>query len=173
MAGSVNKVILIGNLGKDPEIRTFGNGGKVANFSVATSESWRDKQSGERKEKTEWTNVAIFNDGLVGIVEKYVKKGSKVYVEGKLQTRKWQDRDGNDRYTTEVVLQGYGGQLTLLDSRNYQGGGGNYGGGQSGGGNFNQDSGGYGNMNQGGGRQSASAMEGPKENFDLDDEIPF
>jgi len=173
MAGSVNKVILIGNLGKDPEIRTFGNGGKVANFSVATSESWRDKQSGERKEKTEWTNVAIFNDGLVGIVEKYVKKGSKVYVEGKLQTRKWQDRDGNDRYTTEVVLQGYGGQLTLLDSRNSQGGGGNYGGGQSGGGNFNQDSGGYGNMNQGGGRQSASAMEGPKENFDLDDEIPF
>ena len=172
MAGSVNKVILIGNLGKDPEIRTFGNGGKVANFSVATSESWRDKQSGERKEKTEWTNVAIFNDGLVGIVEKYVKKGSKVYVEGKLQTRKWQDRDGNDRYTTEVVLQGYGGQLTLLDSRNSQGGGGNYGGG---GGGYNQDSGGYGggNMNQGSGRQSASAMEGPKENFDLDDEIPF
>ena len=173
MAGSVNKVILIGNLGKDPEVRTFGNGGKVANFSVATSESWRDKQSGERKEKTEWTNVAIFNDGLVGIVEKYVKKGSKVYIEGKLQTRKWQDRDGNDRYTTEVVLQGYGGQLTLLDSRNSQGGGGNYGGG--GGGGYNQDSGGYGggNMNQGGGRQSASAMEGPKENFDLDDEIPF
>ncbi len=173
MAGSVNKVILIGNLGKDPEIRTFGNGGKVANFSVATSESWRDKQSGEKKEKTEWTNVAIFNDGLVGIVEKYVKKGSKVYVEGKLQTRKWQDRDGNDRYTTEVVLQGYGGQLTLLDSRNSQGGGGNYGGG--GGGGYNQDSGGYGggNMNQGGGQRSASAQEGPKENFDLDDEIPF
>jgi len=171
MAGSVNKVILIGNLGKDPEIRTFGNGGKVANFSVATSESWRDKQSGERKEKTEWTNVAIFNDGLVGIVEKYVKKGSKVYIEGKLQTRKWQDRDGNDRYTTEVVLQGYGGQLTLLDSRNSQGGGGNYGGG--GGGGYNQDSGSYGNMDQGGGRKSASAQEGPKENFDLDDEIPF
>lgn len=172
MAGSVNKVILIGNLGKDPEIRTFGNGGKVANFSVATSESWRDKQSGERKEKTEWTNVAIFNDGLVGIVEKYVKKGSKVYVEGKLQTRKWQDRDGNDRYTTEVVLQGYGGQLTLLDSRNSQGGGGNYGGG--GGGGYNQDSVAYGNQGQqGGGQRSASAQEGPKENFDLDDEIPF
>ncbi|WP_026940686.1 single-stranded DNA-binding protein [Hellea balneolensis] len=169
MAGSVNKVILVGNLGKDPEIRTFGNGGKVANFSVATSESWRDKQTGERKEKTEWTNVAIFNDGLVGIVEKYVKKGSKVYIEGKLQTRKWQDRDGNDRYTTEVVLQGYGGQLTLLDSRNSQGGG-NYGGG---GGGYNQDSVAYGNQGQGGGRQSASAMEGPKENFDLDDEIPF
>jgi len=161
MAGSVNKVILVGNLGKDPEIRTFGNGGKVANFSIATSESWRDKQTGERKEKTEWTNVAIFNDGLVGIVEKYVKKGSKVYVEGKLQTRKWQDRDGNDRYTTEVVLQGYGGQLTLLDSRNSQGGG------------YSQDSVAYGNQGQGGGRQSASAMEGPKENFDLDDEIPF
>ncbi|MDB2438214.1 single-stranded DNA-binding protein [Hellea sp.] len=171
MAGSVNKVILIGNLGKDPEIRTFGNGGKVANFSVATSESWRDKQSGERKEKTEWTNVAIFNDGLVGIVEKYVKKGSKVYIEGKLQTRKWQDRDGNDRYTTEVVLQGYGGQLTLLDSRNSQGGGGNYGGG--GGGGYNQDSVAYGNQGQGGGQRSASAQEGPKENFDLDDEIPF
>jgi len=170
MAGSVNKVILVGNLGKDPEIRTFGNGGKVANFSIATSESWRDKQTGERKEKTEWTNVAIFNDGLVGIVEKYVKKGSKVYVEGKLQTRKWQDRDGNDRYTTEVVLQGYGGQLTLLDSRNSQGGGGNYGGG---GGGYNQDSVAYGNQGQGGGQRSASAQEGPKESFDLDDEIPF
>ena len=108
---------------------------------------------------------------MTGLSGKYVKKGSKVYVEGKLQTRKWQDRDGNDRYTTEVVLQGYGGQLTLLDSRNSQGGGGNYGGG--GGGGYNQDSGGYGNVNQGGGRQSASAMEGPKENFDLDDEIPF
>jgi len=170
MAGSVNKVILVGNLGKDPEIRTFGNGGKVANFSIATSESWRDKQTGERKEKTEWTNVAIFNDGLVGIVEKYVKKGSKVYVEGKLQTRKWQDRDGNDRYTTEVVLQGYGGQLTLLDSRNSQGGGGNYGGG---GGGYNQDSVAYGNQGQGGGQRSASTQEGPKESFDLDDEIPF
>lgn len=169
MAGSVNKVILIGNVGKDPEIRTFGNGGKVANFSIATSESWKDKNSGERKEKTDWHNIAVFNDGLVGVIERYVKKGSKLYIEGKLQTRKWQDRDGNDKYTTEVVLQGYGGTLTMLDSRDGQGGGG----GRSSGGGYNQDSGGYGNMNQGGGSRSASAMEGPKENFDLDDDIPF
>lgn len=175
MAGSVNKVILIGNVGKDPEIRTFGNGGKVANFSVATSETWKDKQTGERKEKTDWHNIAIFNDGLVGIVERYVKKGTKVYIEGALKTRKWQDRDGNDKYTTEVVLQGYGGTLTLLDSRNSQGGGG--------GGGYNQDGGGYGGGggqsgnygggSQGGGSRSASAMEGPADNFDLDDEIPF
>jgi single-strand DNA-binding protein len=168
MAGSVNKVILVGNVGKDPEIRTFGNGGKVANFSLATSESWKDRNSGERKEKTDWHNIAVFNDGLVGVIERYVKKGSKLYIEGKLQTRKWQDRDGNDRYTTEVVLQGYGGNLTMLDGRDSQGGGGRSGGG----GGYNQDSGGYGNMNQGGSR-SASAMEGPKENFDLDDDIPF
>ncbi|MGJ8563273.1 MAG: single-stranded DNA-binding protein [Alphaproteobacteria bacterium] len=172
MAGSVNKVILIGNVGNDPEVRSFNNGGKVANFSVATSETWKDKQSGERKEKTEWHRVAIFNDGLVGIVERYVKKGTKVYIEGKLQTRKWTDRDGNDKYTTEVVLQGFGGTLTLLDSRNDSGGG------QRGGG-YNQDrgqgggqgGGGYGN--QGGGSRSASAMEGPAQDFDLDDEIPF
>lgn len=167
MAGSVNKVILVGNVGNDPEIRTFGNGGKVANLSIATSESWRDKSSGEKREKTEWHRVAIFNDGLVGIVERYVKKGTKVYIEGKLQTRKWQDRDGNDKYTTEVVLQGYGGNLTLLDSRSGGGQGG-------GGGGYNQDRGGYGNnMNQGGGSRSASAMEGPAQDFDLDDEIPF
>lgn len=168
MAGSVNKVILIGNVGKDPEIRTFGNGGKVANFSIATSENWKDKQ-GQRQEKTEWHNIAVFNDGLVGVIERYVKKGSKLYIEGKLQTRKWTDRDGNDKYTTEVVLQGYGGTLTMLDSRDSQGGGG---GRVSGGGGYNQDRGGYGNMDQGGSR-SASAMEGPKENFDLDDDIPF
>lgn len=170
MAGSINKVILVGNVGKDPEVRTFGNGGRVANFSVATSESWRDKMSGERKEKTEWHNVAIFNDGLVGVVEKYVKKGSKVYVEGKLQTRKWQDRDGNDRYTTEVVLQGYGGNLTMLDSRN---GGGQSGYNQAGynQGGYNQDRGG--NIDQGGGSHSASAQDGPAQNFEMDDEIPF
>ncbi len=172
MAGSVNKVILIGNVGKDPEIRTFGNGGKVANFSLATSESWKDRNSGERKEKTDWHNIAVFNDGLVGVIERYVKKGSKLYIEGKLQTRKWQDRDGNDKYTTEVVLQGYGGTLTMLDGRDSQGGG------RSGGG-YSQDSVAYGNQGQGnnysggGGSRSASAMEGPKENFDLDDDIPF
>jgi len=169
MAGSVNKVILIGNVGKDPEIRTFGNGGKVANFSIATSEQWKDKQ-GQRQEKTEWHNIAVFNEGLVGVIERYVKKGSKLYIEGKMQTRKWTDRDGNDKYTTEVVLQGFNGTLTMLDSANSSGGGG---GRSSGGGSYNQDSGGYGNMDQGGGSRSASAMEGPKENFDLDDEIPF
>lgn len=156
---SVNKVILIGNLGKDPEIRTFGNGGKVANFSIATSESWKDKQSGEKKEKTEWHNIAVFGEGLVGVVERYIKKGSKVYIEGKLQTRKWQDRDGNDKYTTEVVLQGPGCSLTMLDSTGGQGSNGgnrsdNRGGGQS------SD---YGN--QGGGSQAAR--------YDLNDEIPF
>jgi len=165
MAGSVNKVILVGNVGNDPEIRTFNNGGKVANFSLATSENWRDKQSGERREKTEWHRVAVFNDGLVGVIERYVKKGSKLYIEGKLQTRKWTDNSGVEKYTTEVVLQGFGSTLTMLDSRNEGGGRGGY----------NQDSVAYGNQGQGGGggRQSASAQEGPKENFDLDDEIPF
>jgi len=115
MAGSVNKVILIGNLGRDPEVRSFQNGGKVCNLNIATSESWKDKNSGERKERTEWHSVAIFNDGLVRIAEQYLKKGSKVYIEGQLQTRKWQDQSGNDRYSTEVVLQGYGGTLTMLD----------------------------------------------------------
>ena len=165
MAGSVNKVILVGNVGSDPEIRSFNNGGKVANFSLATSENWRDEQSGERKEKTEWHRVAIFSDGLVNVVERYVKKGSKLYIEGKLQTRKWQDRDGNDKYTTEVVIQGFGGTLTMLDGRNdgaRSGGGG--------GGGYNQDSVAYGNQGQ---SRSASAQEGPAENFDLDDEIPF
>ena len=177
MAGSVNKVILVGNLGNDPEIRTFGNGGKVANFSIATSENWRDKQSGERREKTEWHRVAVFGEGLVGVIERYVKKGSKLYIEGKLQTRKWQDRDGNDKYTTEVVLQGPGTTLTMLDSAGGGGqgggGGGRSGGGNYGGGGYNQDRGGYGNMDQGGGSRSASAQEGPKGDFDLDDEIPF
>lgn len=174
MSGSVNKVILIGNVGKDPEVRTFGNGGKVANFSVATSETWKDKQSGERKEKTDWHNVAIFNEGLVGIVERYVKKGSKVYIEGQMKTRKWTDRDGNDKYTTEVVLQGYNGSLTLLDSRNSGGGGGGGNYGDSGG--YDDDSGpsygGGANVTQGRSK-SASMQEGPAESFDLDDEIPF
>ena len=156
MAGSVNKVILVGNVGNDPEVRAFGNGGKVANISLATSENWRDKQTGERREKTEWHRVAIFGEGLVGVVERYVKKGSKLYIEGKLQTRKWQDRDGNDKYTTELVLQGPGSNMTMLDSRNSDGGGG----------------GGY-NQGGGGGSRSAGNMDGPKQDFDLDDEIPF
>ena len=174
MAGSVNKVILVGNVGNDPEVRTFGNGGKVANLSLATSESWKDRQTGERKEKTEWHRVAVFGDGLVGVVERYIKKGSKLYIEGKLQTRKWQDRDGNDKYTTEIVLQGPNSNLTMLDSRNSQGGGGGGGYNQSQnnmGGGYNQDSGG-GNVTQGR-SQSASMQEGPAESFDLDDEIPF
>ena len=177
MAGSINKVILVGNVGNDPEIRSFNNGGRVANLSIATSESWRDKQSGEKREKTEWHRVAIFQEGLVGVVERYVKKGTKLYIEGKLQTRKWQDRDGNDKYTTEIVLQGYGGNLTLLDSAgggNRGGGGGggyNQGGGQGGG--YNQDGGGYQSSNQGGGQRSAAQMDGPADNFDLDDDIPF
>jgi single-strand DNA-binding protein len=117
MAGSVNKVILIGNLGKDPDVRRLNSGDQVVSFTLATSETWRDKNSGERKEKTEWHNVVIFNENLGKVVEQYCKKGSKVYVEGQLQTRKWQDKDGNDRYTTEVVLQRFRGELTLLDSR--------------------------------------------------------
>jgi single-strand DNA-binding protein len=115
MAGSVNKVIIVGNLGADPEVRTFQNGGKVCNLRVATSETWKDKNSGERKEATEWHTVAIFQEGLVRVAEQYLKKGSKVYIEGKLQTRKWQDQSGADRYSTEVVLQGFGGSLVMLD----------------------------------------------------------
>lgn len=163
MAGSVNKVILIGNLGRDPEVRSFQNGGKVCNLRIATSETWKDKNTGERKERTEWHSVAIFQEGLVRIAEQYLKKGSKVYIEGQLQTRKWQDKDGADRYSTEVVLQGFGGTLTMLDGRDGGGGGGgggSYGGGQGGGYDSGpQDSGG----SQGGGASSR----------DIDDEIPF
>ena len=118
MVGSVNKVILLGNLGRDPEIRSMQSGGKMASFSIATSKRWKDRNTQEQKEKTSWHNVVVFGDGLVKIVENYVKKGSKIYVEGELQTRKWQDQDGNDKYTTEVILQGYNSNLTLLDSRN-------------------------------------------------------
>jgi single-strand DNA-binding protein len=117
MAGSVNKVILVGNLGKDPEIRTFQNGGRVASFSIATSESWKDKTSGERKEKTEWHRISVLNDNLVGIVERYLKKGAKVYLEGQLETRKWTDKDGQEKYTTEVVLRPFRGELTMLDGK--------------------------------------------------------
>ena len=133
MAGSVNKCILIGNLGADPEVRTFGNGGKVANLRIATSETWKDKNSGERKESTEWHTVAVFGDGLVGICERFLKKGSKIYIEGKLTTRKWQDQSGADRYSTEVVLQGFGGTLTMLDGKDGGGSGGNNGNSQGGG----------------------------------------
>ena len=165
MAGSVNKVILIGNLGADPEIRSFQNGGKVANLRIATSETWKDKNTGERREKTEWHTVALFSEGLVRVAEQYLKKGSKVYIEGKLQTRKWQDQSGADRYSTEVVVQ-MGGTLTMLYGRSDGGGntgGGDYGSGSSGGGG-----GGRGSYNDGGYGGGA-----PSGGSDMDDEIPF
>lgn len=173
MAGSVNKVILIGNLGRDPEVRNFQNGGKVCNLRIATSETWKDRNTGERRERTEWHSVAIFQEGLVRVAEQYLRKGSKVYLEGKLQTRKWQDQSGQDRYTTEIVLQGYDGVLTMLDGRGEGGGGGNYAGGSSGGygGDYGGDQGGYGNDYGGGsGGGSGSARSAPR---DIDDEIPF
>jgi single-strand DNA-binding protein len=166
MAGSVNKVILIGNLGRDPEVRSFQNGGKVCNLRIATSENWKDRNTGERRERTEWHSVAIFNEGLVRVAEQYLRKGSKVYIEGQLQTRKWQDQSGNDRYSTEVVLQGFGSTLTMLDGRGEGGGAGGGGGASYGGG---QDSG-YSGAQQGGGFGGGSS--GPSHNID-DDEIPF
>ena len=158
MAGSVNKVILIGNLGRDPEIRNTQDGSKVANLSVATSENWKDRNSGERRERTEWHRVVVFNDRLVDVIERYLKKGSKVYLEGQLQTRKWTDQSGQEKYSTEVVLQKYRGELTMLDGR----AGGGEGGGFS-------DSGDYGGGGGGGGGGRSSGGGGS----DLDDEIPF
>ena len=149
MAGSLNKVMLIGNLGADPEIRSFQNGGKVANLRIATSETWKDRNTGERQERTEWHTVAIFSEGLVGVVERFLRKGSKVYIEGQLQTRKWQDQSGNDRYSTEVVLRGLNGTLTMLDgAQGGAGGGGNRGGG---GGSWDQGGGSGGGGQRGGG----------------------
>ena len=174
MAGSLNKVMLIGNLGADPEIRSFQNGGKVANLRIATSETWKDRNTGERQERTEWHTVAIFSEGLVNVCERYLKKGSKVFIEGQLQTRKWQDQSGNDRYSTEVVLRGYGGTLTMLDGRGDGGGGGGggYGGGQGGGygGGGSQGGGGW---NQGGGGSGGGSGGGAGGYDDLDDDIPF
>ncbi len=182
MAGSVNKVILIGNLGKDPEIRSLGSGERVANLRIATTESWRDKSSGERKEKTEWHSVVIFNDNIVKVVEQYVKKGSSVYIEGALQTRKWQDKDGAEKYSTEIVVSRFKGELTMLGGRagagdgDEMGGSGGYGGGggRGSGGGYGRDSQSeYGGRAGGGGGRSGGS--GPKESFpaDLDDEIPF
>ncbi len=172
MAGSLNKVMLIGNLGRDPEIRTLNSGDKVANLRIATSETWRDRSSGERKERTEWHQVVIFNENLVKVAESYLRKGSKVFVEGALQTRKWTDQQGVEKYSTEIVLQKFRGELTMLDGRGQGEGaaGGDYGEDYgSGGGRGSAGGGGYG---QGGGRQQPS---GPRESFpaDLDDEIPF
>src|SRR5829696_6189238 len=166
MAGSVNKVILVGNLGKDPEVRRMQDGRPVVNMSVATSESWRDKNTGERKEKTEWHRVVIFNEGLCKIAEQYLKKGSKVYLEGALQTRKWQDKDGQDRYSTEVVLQGFNSSLTMLDGKG-GGGGGDYA--EEGGSEFGSQG-----VSGGRGRQPAMAgAGGGGKRGDMDDEIPF
>jgi single-strand DNA-binding protein len=171
MAGSLNKVMLIGNLGADPEIRSFQNGGKVANLRIATSETWKDRSTGERQERTEWHTVAIFSEGLINVVENYLKKGSKVYVEGQLQTRKWQDQQGNDRYSTEVVLRGYNGTLTMLDGAGGGGGGNRSSGGGYGGGG-GQSGGGFGGGNQGGGSGGQGAGGGSNYD-DLDDDIPF
>jgi len=158
MSGSLNRVTLIGHLGRDPESKSFQNGGKVVNLSIATSESWKDKNSGERKEKTEWHNVAIFNEGLASVAEKYLRKGSKVYLEGKLQTRKWQDQSGADRYSTEIVLQGFDGTLILLGDK--QGDGGGYEPRQSATGSVRE---------QGGGAGGFRAPAGG----DLEDDVPF
>jgi len=169
MAGSVNKVILIGNLGRDPEIRSLQDGNKVANLSLATSDTWRDKNTGERRERTEWHRVVIFDERLCEVAEKYLRKGSKIYIEGQIQTRKWQDQSGQDKYSTEVVLNRFRGTLTMLDSRRDSegGGGGDYGGGGGGGGDY----GGGGGAPSGGG---GSGGGGPAPSGgDLDDEIPF
>jgi single-strand DNA-binding protein len=200
MAGSVNKVILVGNLGADPEVKSFQNGGKVCNLRIATSESWKDRNTGERKERTEWHSVAIFSEGLVGVAERFLRKGSKVYIEGQLRTRKWQDQSGNDRYTTEVVLQGLGSVLTMLDGAPGGGQGGGYGGGGGGrsqgvsdwqggsagfgGGDYDDFGGGSGGGSGGsqgsgfgGGRSQGSGNRGgtggPNFDNDLDDEVPF
>ena len=182
MAGSVNKVIIVGNLGRDPESKTFQNGGKVVNLRIATSDTWKDKNSGERKEATEWHSVAIFNEGLANVAERYLRKGSKVYIEGALKTRKWQDASGNDRYSTEIVLQGFNSVLTMLDGA--PGGGGSSGGGSGGGGgdwdggrdDFGGGSGaprggGGGNRGSGGGFGGGNSGGGFPD--DLDDDVPF
>lgn len=185
MAGSVNKVILVGNLGRDPEVRTFQNGGKVCNLRIATSERWRDRNTGENRERTEWHSVAIFSEPLAKIAEQYLRKGSKVYLEGQLETRKWQDQSGQDRYSTEVVLRPFTGNLTMLDGRGEGGGGGGgggYDGGGSGGGYGGGSDGGYGGGGSGGGGGSfgggrsggdSGGGAGGGGGRDLDDEIPF
>ena len=172
MAGSLNKVMLIGNLGADPEVKSFQNGGRICNLRIATSENWKDKNTGERKERTEWHTVVLQSDGLVGVAERYLRKGSKVYIEGSLRTRKWQDQSGNDRYSTEISVGGPGAVMTMLDGA--QGGGG--GGGGQRGGDWNSDSnrgsgggsgGGWNQGGQGGGSGGGSNYD------DLDDDIPF
>jgi len=190
MAGSLNKVMLIGNLGTDPEIKSFQNGGRIANLRIATSESWKDRQTGERKERTEWHSVVIQSDGLVGVVERFLRKGSKVYIEGQLRTRKWQDQSGNDRYTTEISVGGMGGVMTMLDGAQGGGNRGGGGGGGGGGGDWGGSSGGGGSgggwnqgggssggsgggWNQGGGSGGSSGGSSGGGYDDLDDDRPF
>lgn len=171
MAGSVNKVILVGNLGADPEVKSFQNGGRIANLRIATSEDWKDRQTGEKRERTEWHQVVLQSDGLVGVAERFLRKGSKVYIEGQLRTRKWQDQSGNDRYTTEISVGGFDGKLVMLDGARGGQGGGNDGwgsGGASGGG------GGQGGGQSGGGWQGGSSGFGGGDfSDDLDDDVPF
>ena len=177
MAGSLNKVMLIGNLGADPEVKSFQNGGRIANLRIATSENWKDKATGERKERTEWHSVVLQSDGLVGVAERYLRKGSKVYIEGQLRTRKWQDASGNDRYSTEVSVGGIGGVMTMLDgAKDGAGGGGarsggDWSGGSSGGGSGSS----RGGWSEGGSGSSGGGSSGGKSGFadDLDDDIPF
>jgi single-strand DNA-binding protein len=172
MAGSVNKVILVGNLGADPEVKSFQNGGRICNLRIATSEDWKDRQTGEKKERTEWHQVVLSTDGLVGVAERFLRKGSKVYIEGQLQTRKWQDQSGNDRYTTEIRVGGFDGKLVMLDGAK---------GGQGGGGNDGGWSGGASSGGGGGGGQSGGNWQGGSSGFgggdfggdDLDDDVPF
>jgi single-strand DNA-binding protein len=192
MAGSVNKVIIVGNLGADPEVKSFQNGGRIANLRIATSENWKDKTSGERKERTEWHSVVLNSDGLVGVAERFLRKGSKVYIEGQLRTRKWQDQSGNDRYTTEISVGGMGGVLTMLDGAQGGGGGGGSRGGSGGGdwgGGGGKSSGGGDDWGGGGsrggsssgggssggdwGRTGGSSGGGGGFGDDLDDDIPF
>lgn len=171
MAGSVNKVILVGNLGADPEVKSFQNGGKICNLRIATSEDWKDRTTGEKKERTEWHQVVLQSDGLVGVAERYLRKGQKVYIEGQLRTRKWQDQSGNDRYTTEISVGGFDGKLVMLDRAGGDGGGsgGNWGGGSSSGGGQS------GGSQSGGGWQSGSSGFGGGDfgGDDLDDDVPF
>lgn len=168
MAGSINKVIIIGHLGRDPEVRSFQNGGKIVNLRVATSESWKDRQTGERKERTEWHTVSIQNEGLAKVAEQYLRKGSKVYIEGKLETRKWQDQSGQDRYSTEIVLRPYNGELVLLSGRDDEVGGSRGGGNGGRSDSGNDNGGGYGS----GGRPGGGGG-GYSGKTDVDDEIPF
>jgi single-strand DNA-binding protein len=170
MAGSVNKVILVGNLGRDPEVRRTQDGRPIVNLSIATSESWRDKNTGERKEKTEWHRVVIFSEGLAKVAEQYLKKGAKVYLEGQLQTRKYQDKDGVEKYSTEIVLQGFNSTLTMLDGRSGAGAGGGMGGGDEFGSSGPSFGGGGGGSRE---RKPAMAGGGGGRNADMDDEIPF